>query len=64
VFILAAVPLQDLTGDGGLYTLWTGLLILCELSLLLVQVCGGRWRETAEECEKAQSLSSASGRWM
>ena len=55
IFTLAAVPLQDSdsAGDGGFYTLWAGLLILCELSLLLVRVRGGPWRMTAEEREKA-----------
>jgi len=62
---LAAVPLQDSAGDGGLYTLWAGLLIICELLLLLVQVRGGQWRETAEECQNVQNSSkvcSDSGR--
>ena len=40
-------------GDGGLYTLWAGILVLCELLLVLVQLRGGAWREAADECEKA-----------
>jgi hypothetical protein len=60
IFMEAAVPLQDSMGDGGLYSLWAGLLILCELLLLLVQIRGGPWRVNAEEREKAQSFSSHS----
>ncbi|KAH9046681.1 major facilitator superfamily domain-containing protein [Lactarius hengduanensis] len=55
VFTEAAVPLQDSMGDGGLYTLWAGILVLSELMLLLVLRRGGAWREAAEECEKPQS---------
>jgi Na+/melibiose symporter-like transporter len=55
VFTLAAVPLQDLAGDGGLYTMWAGLLILCELLLLLVRVRGGKWRMAAEDRERAKA---------
>ena len=58
IFMETAVPLQDSIGDGGLYSLWAGLLILCELLLLLVQVRGSPWRVNAEEREKAQSFSS------
>ena len=54
-FTLAAVPLQDCVGDGGLYTLWAGLLVFCEFLFLLVQVRGGPWRMAAEEGEKAKS---------
>jgi threonine/homoserine/homoserine lactone efflux protein len=56
-FTLAAVPLQDSVGDGALYTLWAGLLVLCELLFLLVQVRGGQWRMAAEEREKAKAQS-------
>lgn len=49
-----AVPLQDSIGDGGLYTLWTGLMILAELILLLVLWKGGAWREAAIERELMQ----------
>ncbi|KAI9442899.1 MFS general substrate transporter [Lactarius indigo] len=55
VFTEAAVPLQDSMGDGGMYTLWAGILVLSELMLLLVRWRGGAWREAAEEREKAQS---------
>jgi len=60
VFMEATVPLQDSIGDGGLYSLWAGLLVLCELLLLLVLVRGGPWRVNAEEREKARSFSSLS----
>ncbi|KAI0030266.1 major facilitator superfamily domain-containing protein, partial [Vararia minispora EC-137] len=51
IFAELAVPLQDALGDGGLYSLWTGLVIVCEVLLLLVLYRGGRWRERAEERE-------------
>jgi hypothetical protein len=51
----AAVPLQESLGDGGLYTLWAGILVLCELVILLVRSHGGAWREAGEESEKHQS---------
>ncbi|KAI0061746.1 MFS general substrate transporter [Artomyces pyxidatus] len=61
LFAEVAVPLQGSIGDGGLYTLWTGLLVLCELLLLLVLYKGGMWREKAEvrEREAAESEDSA-----
>ncbi|KAH9165515.1 MFS general substrate transporter [Lactarius sanguifluus] len=55
IFTEAAVPLQDSMGDGGLYTLWAGILVLSELMLLLVRQRGGAWREAAEERENPQS---------
>ena len=55
VFTEAAVPLQNSMGDGGLYTLWAGILVLCELLLLLVRLRGGAWREAADECERTQN---------
>ena len=56
VFTEAAVPLQDSLGDGGLYTLWAGILVLCELIILLVRLRGGTWREAADKCEKLPEL--------
>jgi len=55
VFTEAAVPLQDSLGDGGMYTLWAGILVLCELLFLIVRLRGGAWREAADECERSQS---------
>ena len=54
-FTEVAVPLQDSLGDGGLYTLWAGILVLCELVVMLVRLRGGTWREAAEEREKPQT---------
>jgi Na+/melibiose symporter-like transporter len=54
VFTEAAVPLQDSMGDGWMYTLWAGILVLCELLFVLVRLRGGAWREAADECERAQ----------
>ena len=48
----AAVPLQNSLKDGGLYSLWTGLILVCEALLLLVLYRGRRWREAAEERER------------
>ncbi|KAI0775515.1 vacuolar DHA amino acid exporter [Trametes elegans] len=52
-----AVPLQDSIGDGGLYSLWTGLMILSELLILLVWWKGGAWRQKWEIKERAASNS-------
>lgn len=47
-----AVPLQDSIGDGGLYTLWAGLVIITECIILLVLYKGRKWREASDEREK------------
>ncbi len=39
-----AVPLQTAIGDGGMYSLWAGLMLLSELLILLVWWKGGEWR--------------------
>lgn len=44
---------QDSIKDGGLYTLWAGLLLIAELLLLLVMWKGQSWRQKAEERESA-----------
>ena len=49
-----AAPLQDIIGDGGLYSLWAGLLVVMELMILLVIWRGQRWREGAEKRERMQ----------
>ena len=46
-----AAPLQGTIGDGGLYSLWAGLLVVMELMILLVIWKGQRWREEAEKRE-------------
>ncbi|EGN98142.1 hypothetical protein SERLA73DRAFT_55283 [Serpula lacrymans var. lacrymans S7.3] len=43
-----AIPLQNAIGDGGLYTLWGGLLIITELLILVVIYKGEKWREEGE----------------
>ena len=50
VFTEAAVPLQDLMGDGGMYTLYVGILALWVLLFLLVRLRGIACREAADEC--------------
>jgi hypothetical protein len=47
-----AAPLQDAIGDGGLYTIWAGILIIVELIILLVVWKGKEWREEAEKNER------------
>ncbi|KAG2742436.1 MFS general substrate transporter [Suillus brevipes Sb2] len=47
-----AVPLQDAIGDGGLYTLWAGLMVMVECMILLVLYKGRNWREVSIQREK------------
>ncbi|KAG1884448.1 MFS general substrate transporter [Suillus subluteus] len=47
-----AVPLQDTIGDGGLYTLWAGLMVVVQCMILLVLYKGRSWREASVEREK------------
>lgn len=51
-----AVPLQNAMGDGGLYTLWGGLMAIAELLILLVIWKGGKWRETAIAKEASRQV--------
>ncbi|KAI0298143.1 major facilitator superfamily domain-containing protein [Multifurca ochricompacta] len=53
VFTEVAVPMQDSMGDGGLFSLWAGLIVLCELLIFLVRWRGQKWREIAQEGERA-----------
>jgi len=53
VFTEAAVPMQNSLSDGGLYSLWAGIVIICEVLILLVRARGERWRTDAEERAKA-----------
>lgn len=46
-----AVPLQKAIGEGGLYSLWAGWLLIAELLILLVWWRGGRWRDSGEQRE-------------
>ncbi|KAF9229860.1 major facilitator superfamily domain-containing protein, partial [Melanogaster broomeanus] len=50
-----AVPLQDALGDGGLYTLWAGLMVIAQLLILLVLYRGKQWREASIERERERS---------
>ncbi|KAF9234681.1 vacuolar DHA amino acid exporter [Melanogaster broomeanus] len=50
-----AVPLQDALGDGGLYTLWAGLMLIAQLLILLVLYRGKQWREASIERERQRS---------
>ncbi|KAI6114268.1 MFS general substrate transporter [Pisolithus sp. B1] len=50
-----AVPLQDAIGDGGLYTIWAGLMLFAELVILLVIYGGKQWREASIDKEKRKS---------
>ncbi|KAG9097921.1 hypothetical protein FRC06_007010 [Ceratobasidium sp. 370] len=43
-----SVPLQNALGDGGLYTIWAGLLVVCEALILLLIWRGGQWRAGRE----------------
>ncbi|KAF8574318.1 vacuolar DHA amino acid exporter [Ramaria rubella] len=53
-----AVPLQDALGDGGLYTLWAGIMVIASMFVLLTMKKGAHWREIAEEREKRQREKS------
>lgn len=45
---LLLLLLQNAMGDGGLYTIWGGILIFVELMTLLVMYRGGSWRSEFE----------------
>lgn len=51
-----AAPLQNSIGDGGLYTLWAGLLFVSELLVLLVILKGKKWREHAAAKESLRQM--------
>lgn len=55
-----AVPLQDTIGDGGLYTLWAGMMVVVQCMILLVLYKGRNWREISLEREKPK-LNAKSG---
>lgn len=56
IFAEACVPLQNAIGDGGLYSLWTGIWLLMGGCIVLVMIKGRVWRERAE---KKVAMSSA-----
>jgi len=49
-----AAPLQDAIGDGGLYSMWAGLLFIVICMIWLVIIKGRAWREEAEAVERVQ----------
>ncbi|KAG1800278.1 major facilitator superfamily domain-containing protein [Suillus plorans] len=51
VSIMVAVPLQNILGDGGLYSAWAGILVVTELLVILVLRKGESWRKESEEHE-------------
>ena len=54
----SAQPLLDTIGNGPLYSIWTGLLILAEILLLIVWRKGRRWREArAEKIERKEEAA-------
>ncbi|KAF8817171.1 MFS general substrate transporter [Phlegmacium glaucopus] len=61
VAIEMVVPLQDGVGDGWLYTIWAGLMLLSGSVTVLVWLKGGQWREAAEarEAEYAKRFDLA-----
>ncbi|KAG1748955.1 vacuolar DHA amino acid exporter [Suillus paluster] len=50
-----AIPIQVAIGDGGLYTLWGGIMIIMEVLTLTVLYKGKKWREACEEKDKQKS---------
>ncbi|CUA72501.1 MFS antiporter QDR3 [Candida albicans SC5314] [Rhizoctonia solani] len=44
-----SVPLKNALGDGGLYTLWAGLLVICEGLIILLIWRGGKWRAARQQ---------------
>lgn len=54
-----AIPLQDALGDGGLYTLWAGIMLLVSGLILLTIAKGGQWRKSAEERERQKREQSS-----
>ena len=47
------VPLERSIGEGGLYSLWAGWLLISEFMILLVWWKGGRWRKKWELKEQS-----------
>ncbi|CAE6461481.1 unnamed protein product [Rhizoctonia solani] len=44
-----SIPLKNVLGDGGLYTLWAGLLLICEGLIVLLIWRGGKWRAAHQQ---------------
>jgi len=47
------VPMQDGLGDGWMYTIWAGVLVVSGVLLLLVLRMGGKWRDRGERSEES-----------
>ncbi|KAF8713191.1 MFS general substrate transporter, partial [Rhizoctonia solani] len=45
----ACVCEKNALGDGGLYTLWAGLLVICEALIILLIWRGGKWRAARQQ---------------
>ncbi|KAF8995622.1 MFS general substrate transporter [Cyathus striatus] len=56
VALETAVPLQDGLGDGITYSIWAGLMVVCELLILLVYLKGRGWRIPAEPVAKGNDV--------
>ncbi|KAG0705320.1 vacuolar DHA amino acid exporter [Suillus ampliporus] len=50
-----AIPIQVAIGDGGLYTIWGGIMIIMEVLTLTVLYNGKKWREACEEKDKRKA---------
>lgn len=48
---MSLLSLQNALGDGGLYTVWAGVLVVTELLVILVLRKGESWRREGEERE-------------
>lgn len=55
VAIEVAIPIQVAIGDGDLYTLWGGIMIIMEALILAVLYKGQKWREACEEKDRRKS---------
>ncbi|KAF9265331.1 vacuolar DHA amino acid exporter [Marasmius fiardii PR-910] len=51
-----AVPMQDGLGEGWMYTVFAGIMIICGLLILAVTHKGRDWRSAAEEHEKQSEM--------
>lgn len=54
-----AIPIQNAIGDGGLYTLFTGVLALSCATLVLVSYRGKGWREAKQANKEARSAAAS-----
>lgn len=61
-FIVAEVsgPIQDAIGDGGLYSIWTGILVGVAVLMMLTARRGAVWREGEDTQKLKKALEKAS----